>query len=169
MADEDADQFGCAEVDPRRVERGGRLARGGAGASRSTDAQPRVAVGGDRVDVGAAVAVDRAQDQRRQQLGAVARDAQRVGDALGVEELRRAEEVALVGRGLTTVGEQLGAGGSSQDVRRRGAEVVRVDGPDLEVEGPAAALVMVLEGLDVMPPEAPDRPLRGLVEGGDLP
>ena len=75
--------------------------------------EPRVAVGADRVEVGAVA--DLADDQRRQQLGVVGLDPQRVGRALGFEEVGAAEELAGVaadapaGRG-TAVLDQLGEG-----------------------------------------------------------
>ncbi len=107
VADEDADQAGGGEVDRRRVEAArswGRIAGGGAAGGRD---EARVAVGGDRVARGAAV--DRPDDQRRDELAVVELDPQRVRDPFGGEEAGRAEEL-LTARGLAAVGQEAGGG-----------------------------------------------------------
>ncbi len=94
-----------------------------------------VAVGRDRVALGAAA--DLAHDQRGERARRrVAGDAQRVGDAFGVEEGARAEEL-LAGRGRAAVFDQLGErlSRSREQVRRCGAELVGEHAPDLAVIG----------------------------------
>src|SRR5882757_2666541 len=77
------------------------------------DTEAGVAVGGHGVAVGSLA--DRADDQRRQQLGVVGLDPQRVGGALGGEEVGAAEELGRVaadvaaGRGAAVL-DQLGEG-----------------------------------------------------------
>ncbi len=110
VANEGADETGGLEVDRRGIE----AALSGVRISfhisvRSANAgggdEARVAVGGDRVAL--LRPGDRAHDQRGKQLHVVRLDAKRVGDALGVEEGARAEEL-LARRGLAAVGEKLG-------------------------------------------------------------
>ena len=103
-----------------RADRSGAAGRLRHGRSSALPDQARVAVGRDRVELRAVA--DLADDQRRKQLLVAGLDAQRVGDALGVEEGARAEEVGRTTAALAAVLEQLGPGGAAH---RRSAAALR--------------------------------------------
>ena len=93
-----------------------------------------------------------------------------MGDALGVEEGARAEEV-VAGRGRAAILDQLGSCGRVAHPSRSAAAARKSSGETAQIsrsKRSPASLVVVLEGFDVAPAEAGDRALRGFVEGGDL-